>query len=341
MGDGYRRHEGLREADDLAVPTTSWGLRKKREGENGKEQEDTVTQIETSQPEPTAEPAPRRPPGLVYWLIARIENGRVEVLTLDRAGDEMLPVFSHEEEAEMFLRFGGLSDDCWISESDAEELISVLYGYCAGVKEVALDPLPTMVDERTVGLVSLPRERFIESITARRYGMTEMKRVGDLEIAEDMDAQRRNWRFQRIGTAVMALVALAGLLGLFGGTGPLSRATAGNQQAPLSIEEYERFARFGKPTTLQVSLDAAASPDGKTHLWLSREYVQSVQIQEIDPLPERVEAAPDRFVYVFDTEADGPTAIAFELEPDEIGPLEGRIGLDGGSFLTFGQFVYP
>jgi len=104
----------------------------------------------------------------VYWLIARIENGRMEVLTLDHAGDEMLPVFSHEEEAEMFLRFGGLSDDCWISESDVGELISVLYGYCAGVKEVALDPLPTMVDERTVGLVSLPRERFIESITARR-----------------------------------------------------------------------------------------------------------------------------------------------------------------------------
>jgi len=148
--------------------TTLWGLRKKREGENVKEQKDTVTQIETSQPEPTTELAPRRPPGLVYWLIARIENGRMEVLTLDHAGDEMLPVFSHEEEAEMFLRFGGLSDDCWISESDVGELISVLYGYCAGVKEVALDPLPTMVDERTVGLVSLPRERFIESITARR-----------------------------------------------------------------------------------------------------------------------------------------------------------------------------
>ena len=147
--------------------TTSWGLRKKREGENGKEQEDTVTQIETNQPEPTAEAAPRRPPGLVYWLIAKIENGRMEVHTRDRDGDEMLPVFSHEEEAEMFVRFGGLSDDCWTSESGAGELISVLYGSCAGVKEVALDPLPTMVDERTVGLVSLPRERFIESIAAR------------------------------------------------------------------------------------------------------------------------------------------------------------------------------
>ena len=171
--------------------------------------------------------------------------------------------------------------------------------------------------------------------------MTEMKRVGDLEVAEDMDAQRRNWVFQRIGTAVMALVALAGLLGLFGGTGPLSSAAVSDGQAPLSIEEYERFARFGKPTALQVSLDPTATADGETRLWLSRQYVQSVQIQEIDPLPERVKAAPDRFVYVFDTETDGPTAITFELEPDQIGPLEGRIGLDGGTSLTFGHFVYP
>ena len=104
----------------------------------------------------------------MYWLIAKFENGRIEVLTLNRDGDEMLPVFGHEEEAEMYLQFGGLSDDWWISESDAGELTSVLYGSCADVKEVALDPLPAMVDERTVGLVSLARERFIESITARR-----------------------------------------------------------------------------------------------------------------------------------------------------------------------------
>ena len=38
----------------------------------------------------------------------------------------------------------------------------MLYGPCAEVKEVALDPLPEMVAESTVSLVSLPRERFIE-----------------------------------------------------------------------------------------------------------------------------------------------------------------------------------
>jgi hypothetical protein len=35
-----------------------------------------------------------------------------------------------------------------------------------------------------------------------------MKRVGDLEIAEDMKAQRRNWEFAVVGSAVMVMVAL-------------------------------------------------------------------------------------------------------------------------------------
>jgi hypothetical protein len=99
----------------------------------------------------------------VYWLIAKSENSRVEVLTLDRDGEEMLPVFSYEEEGEMFLRLRGVDDGWRIRESRIGELISLLYGPCAGVKEVALDPLPEMVAERTVGLVSLDRERFIES----------------------------------------------------------------------------------------------------------------------------------------------------------------------------------
>jgi hypothetical protein len=50
--------------------------------------------------------------------------------------------------------------------------------------------------------------------------MAEMKRVEDLDVAEDLKAQRRNWAFVVVGSAVMIMVALAGLLGLFGAAGP-------------------------------------------------------------------------------------------------------------------------
>jgi hypothetical protein len=58
--------------------------------------------------------------------------------------------------------------------------------------------------------------------------MNQLKRVGYLQIAEDMDAQRRDWKFQRICTVVMAL---AGLLGMFGGAGLMSRTAAGDKEA--------------------------------------------------------------------------------------------------------------
>ena len=103
-----------------------------------------MTQIvETNRTEQTAEPVPRPTPGpSPYWLIAKSENSRIEVLILDRHGEEMLPVFSHEEEAEMFLRLlRGVGEDWRVRESRTGELVSVLYGLsCAGVKEVALDP---------------------------------------------------------------------------------------------------------------------------------------------------------------------------------------------------------
>ena len=142
------------------------------------EQEDSVTQIEAKGTERAAERAPRRPlPGPANWLIAKNENGRIEVLTLHRCGEEVLPVFGHEEEAEMYLQLGCVVGDGWrVRESSAGELVSVLYGPCAGVKEVALDPLPEMLSESTVGLVSLPRERLIEHVVALEHAVTSERR---------------------------------------------------------------------------------------------------------------------------------------------------------------------
>jgi len=93
-----------------------------------------------------------------------ITNDRRDVLTLDHDGEEMLPVFSHREEVEMFLRLGDVGCDWRASESSARGLVSALYGPCAGVRHVALDPLPEMVAEKSVGLVSLRWERFLRRI---------------------------------------------------------------------------------------------------------------------------------------------------------------------------------
>ena len=122
--------------------------------------------------------APRRQPGCAHWLITKNGNGPLEVFTTNLSGgEEALPVFSHEEEAEMFLYLGGLGEGWRARESAAGEVTSILCGLCAGVKKVALDPLPKMLDEKTVGLVSLERERFLNLVLESRIrqGQVPMK----------------------------------------------------------------------------------------------------------------------------------------------------------------------
>jgi hypothetical protein len=130
----------------------------------------TVPENQTNSAQTPAERPPVRRSGSVYWLIVKNENGQIEILIdgLAGKGEEALPVFSHEEEAEVFLSLSEAKDDDWRARaSTAGELISVLCGPCAGATEVALDPLPEMIAQRTLGLVSLSRERFMDLVLSR------------------------------------------------------------------------------------------------------------------------------------------------------------------------------
>jgi hypothetical protein len=89
----------------------------------------------------------------------------MEVLTVACSGEQALPVFSGEGEAEMFVWLEGAFEDGWrVRETSAGELVSILYGPCAGVERAALDPSPEMVGIDAVSLVSVTRERFLNWI---------------------------------------------------------------------------------------------------------------------------------------------------------------------------------
>jgi hypothetical protein len=97
----------------------------------------------------------------------------------------VLPVFSFEDEARMFLELGAL--DGWrVRVTTAGELTSVLFGPCAGVRRVALDPLPGQDAAALVGPLSMERGVFIESLLEKRgdltvgHGSEHSRRQGDV-----------------------------------------------------------------------------------------------------------------------------------------------------------------
>src|SRR5919199_717735 len=164
--------------------------------------------------------------------------------------------------------------------------------------------------------------------------------AGELEIAEDIDFQRRTWTVQRIGWVGIALIALASLLGLFG-PGLLGRSVAGDRQSSLWME-YSRFERSKGEAMLRIYLGPLSAPENKARLWVSREYLDGVQLRQVTPEPESVEAGPDRMTFVFRLSDPGrPTAVTFYVEPEKVGRLPGRVGLADEQPINFSQFIYP
>lgn len=164
---------------------------------------------------------------------------------------------------------------------------------------------------------------------------------GELDIQQELEHQRRVWKWQRICWVLLLLLILATLLGLFG-QGLLSDAIVGDERSPLWLE-YDRFGRLDAETTrLRVHLGAGAAQNGEVRFWLSREYLEKIRILQVTPQPERVEAAHDRFIFVFHAAGlDAPTTLTFQLEAKRIGRLHAMAGLEEGAALSFDQFIYP
>src|SRR3712207_3111604 len=95
---------------------------------------------------------------LFYGVFAG-EHQLTRPLTLGlEGGKEALAVFSHEEEAEMFLQSFGTTGEGWrVRETSVGEVILLLYGPSCGAHTVALDPLPQMLADGILALVTLER----------------------------------------------------------------------------------------------------------------------------------------------------------------------------------------
>src|ERR671912_813770 len=120
----------------------------------------------------TAGGVPRQAGTQRYWVIAKDAKdgfGQLELLTLDLDGaGEALPVFSFEEEAEMFHWLQTTEDGWKVREITPGQLVSILYGPCADVGRVMLDPLPEIGALMQISLVGMDRGDFVESVMGAR-----------------------------------------------------------------------------------------------------------------------------------------------------------------------------
>ncbi|HEX8555359.1 MAG TPA: hypothetical protein VF695_11680 [Sphingomonas sp.] len=170
--------------------------------------------------------------------------------------------------------------------------------------------------------------------------MDKIPIFGDLQVDQDMALERRMWIVQRVGWTIMLLIAIAALLGLLG-PGPLTRFTAGDEGGPIWVEYY-RFERIEGPTDIKINLGPQAASGKEARVWIDREYMESIELETVVPEPERVEAGPDRLVYVFNISNPAEaTAVRFRFQPQSPWENKVRIGIEGSKEVSFRQFFYP
>lgn len=161
-----------------------------------------------------------------------------------------------------------------------------------------------------------------------------------IEIDEDRTHQRVEWRIERVGWALMALLVLAAALGLLG-DGPLGEARASRGEG-LDVE-FDRLQRAAAPTEYRFSVDPVLAGGGTLRLRLDASLLDEIELQSIVPEPVSVAAGPGytEFEFAIDGTGGAPARIAFRFQPTTFGPVQGKASVPGARPLALDHFVYP
>ena len=93
---------------------------------------------------------------------------------------------------------------------------------------------------------------------------------------------------------------------------------------------------------LQFEIHPRATTDDAVRLFVSLEYLDTMQIQQITPDPETVYAAADRLIYVFPQLKPGePSTIRFTLRSTSVGQITGQVGFEANLPLNLPSLFIP
>lgn len=164
------------------------------------------------------------------------------------------------------------------------------------------------------------------------------KPSNDLQIDEQIDHQRREWRAERVAWWVMAALLLAASLGLFG-DGPLSRVHAGDARG-FSVE-FDRLQRANAPAELEFRIDESLIHQGEARLRIDDSLLRFMHIESIMPDPDRTEvrAGAVEFVFVVPERSDARGTVRYR--PVTFGRRSGRVSIPGAPPVAVDHFVYP
>jgi hypothetical protein len=96
----------------------------------------------------------------------------------------------------------------------------------------------------------------------------------EVAVGEDLDFQRKWWRFENAAWVFFTLIIVLDLAGLFG-RGPIARAERRSTDGTIDVK-YERIERTNSPSILTVQFAQPAIQNGKIKLYVSESMVKEL-----------------------------------------------------------------
>lgn len=167
---------------------------------------------------------------------------------------------------------------------------------------------------------------------------TVPKVAGDIAVGEDLEFQRKWWRFERAIWYLFLLVLVADMLGLFG-RGWLSKSAKRTSDGTLTLH-YEWVERNSTPSVMTLDFGAAAIHDGRVQVYVSNTVVNSLGAERIAPQPESSALGEGGITYTFPI-TTGKMSMQIALMPTRPGEDSFEVRVPGSEPIHANVFVVP
>ena len=134
----------------------------------------------------------------------------------------------------------------------------------------------------------------------------------DVAVGENLDFQRKWWRFERLVWSFFGLLLICDVTGLFG-RGWLAKAQASDSTKTLLLD-YERIERASTPSIMTIRFNPSAIKNGKIQLFVSEDLIRPLGAQRISPQPELSTIGNGGITYTF-AATQTPATAEIQLEP--------------------------
>jgi hypothetical protein len=161
-----------------------------------------------------------------------------------------------------------------------------------------------------------------------------------LNIGDDEDFEKAWWRVE-VGVWLFLCAFLACAAAGLWGRGWLANASASSTDAQLTVR-FERILRFKTPSRMEVTISPALNHDGRISLWVSRDLLKQLGMQQVIPQPDRSVPQEDGVTYEWASGTGNHlVGVAFDLQPEAPGMFLGSIQTDSLHRLTLRSIVLP